>query len=109
MEHVVVYNGDRLDPVEWAARREGEGWSGLAMADHVSSGRGGVQWHPFSAPGAMAVGTKRVSLTTAYANNLMRSPVEYAQAALSLHAPHHYIRDVLGSSPNRPSPGASGR
>ena len=34
----------------------------------------------------MAVVTERVALTTAYANNLMRSPVEYAQAALSLHA-----------------------
>ena len=85
VEYLVVYNGDRVGPVEWAARREGEGWSGLAMADHVSSGRTGA-WHPFAALGAMAVVTTRVSLTTAYANNLMRSPVEYAQAALSLHA-----------------------
>ncbi|MEA3214026.1 MAG: hypothetical protein QOJ19_182, partial [Acidimicrobiia bacterium] len=58
---------------------------GVAMADHISYGRQGA-WHPFSALGAMAVSTAQVTLTTAYANNLMRSPVEYAQAALSLHA-----------------------
>jgi multicomponent K+:H+ antiporter subunit D len=29
--------------------------------------------------------------------------------ALSLHAPQHYIRDVLGSSPSPPSPETSGR
>lgn len=34
----------------------------------------------------MAASTDRVLLTTAYANNLMRSPVEVAQAGLSLHA-----------------------
>jgi alkanesulfonate monooxygenase SsuD/methylene tetrahydromethanopterin reductase-like flavin-dependent oxidoreductase (luciferase family) len=84
MDYVVLYN-DRANPVEWASRREAEGWSGLAVGDHVSSGRAGA-WHPFSALGAMAAVTERVTLTTAYANNLMRSPVECAQAALSLHA-----------------------
>ncbi len=83
MEHVVVHD-DRASPVEWAVRREAEGWSGLAMPDHLMTGRRGA-WHPFSALGAMAAVTTRVTLMTAYANNLMRSPVEYAQAALSLH------------------------
>ena len=45
------------------------------------------------------------------AQTIQAGPVmRFMQAtALSLHAPQHYIRDVLGSSPNRPSPGASGR
>ena len=85
MDFVPVYNGDRLSPVDWARRREEEGWHGVAMADHIVTGRRG-HWHPFAALGAMAVSTSRVTLTTAYGNNLMRSPVEFAQAALSLHA-----------------------
>lgn len=45
------------------------------------------------------------------AQTIQAGPVmRFMQAtALSLHAPQHYIRDVLGSSPNRPGPGASGR
>jgi multicomponent K+:H+ antiporter subunit D len=45
------------------------------------------------------------------AQTIQAGPVmRFMQAtARSLHAPPHYIRDVLGSSPNRPSPGASGR
>ena len=85
MDFVPAYNGDRLSPVDWARRREEEGWHGVAMADHILNGQRG-SWHPFAALGAMAVSTTRVTLTTAYGNNLMRSPVEFAQAALSLHA-----------------------
>ena len=85
MDFVPVYSGDRLGPVDWARRREEEGWHGVAMADHILSGQRG-NWHPFAALGAMAVSTTRVTLTTAYGNNLMRSPVEFAQASLSLHA-----------------------
>ena len=72
-------------PSSWARRREREGWHGVAVADHILSGQRG-NWHPFAALGAMAVSTTRVTLTTAYGNNLMRSPVEFAQASLSLHA-----------------------
>lgn len=84
MEYVAVYN-DPVRPDLWAADREAEGWTGVAMPDHVSYGGRGW-WHPFSVLGAMAASTDRVLLTTAYANNLMRSPVEVAQAALSLQA-----------------------
>src|SRR4051812_5043099 len=63
-----------LEPAA-VSRCEAEGWSGVAVADHVNIGRRGA-WHPFSLLGAMAGATTRVTLTTAYANNLMRSPVE---------------------------------
>lgn len=84
VEYFVVHNSD-VPPPLWAQQREAEGWDGVAMADHVDYGGRGW-WHPFSTLGAMAARTERVRLTTAYANNLMRSPVEVAQAALSLHA-----------------------
>jgi alkanesulfonate monooxygenase SsuD/methylene tetrahydromethanopterin reductase-like flavin-dependent oxidoreductase (luciferase family) len=84
VEYFVVYNSDS-SPQTWAQQREAEGWDGVAMADHVDYGGRGW-WHPFSTLGAMAARTDRVQLTTAYANNLIRSPVEVAQAALSLHA-----------------------
>jgi alkanesulfonate monooxygenase SsuD/methylene tetrahydromethanopterin reductase-like flavin-dependent oxidoreductase (luciferase family) len=41
--------------------------------------------HPFVVLGAMAAATSRVGLMTAVANNLMRSPVEAAQAAITLN------------------------
>ena len=67
----------------WAADREAEGWHGVAVGDHITSG--GFWEHPFIALGAMAAATSRVRMMTAMANNLLRSPVEVAQAALTLH------------------------
>jgi alkanesulfonate monooxygenase SsuD/methylene tetrahydromethanopterin reductase-like flavin-dependent oxidoreductase (luciferase family) len=67
----------------WAAAREAEGWYGVAVGDHVVSDR--LLPHPFALLGAMAAATSRVELMTATANNLVRSPVETAQAALTLH------------------------
>ena len=42
--------------------------------------------HPFDQATLPTLSGNLRALQTAYANNLMRSPVEYAQAALSLHA-----------------------
>lgn len=69
---------------DWAAQRAGEGWDLLAVADHLySSGRG---WpHPWVAAASMAAAAPGLRVTTAFANNLFRHPVEFAQAALSLH------------------------
>jgi len=79
--------GNRIGSAEsyarWAADREAEGWHGLAVGDHVLSDR--LLPHPFVLLGAMATATSRVELMTATANNLVRSPVETAQAALTLH------------------------
>src|SRR5215218_2552502 len=79
--------GNRIGPglsyTGWAAAREAEGWYGLAVGDHVVSDR--LLPHPFALLGAMAAATNSVELMTATANNLVRSPVETAQAALTLH------------------------
>jgi alkanesulfonate monooxygenase SsuD/methylene tetrahydromethanopterin reductase-like flavin-dependent oxidoreductase (luciferase family) len=71
MEFFVTYsNGDSDGPVEWGRRRDAEGWTGVAVADHICAGGQGW-WHPFATLGAIAAATQRVHLTHAFANNLM--------------------------------------
>lgn len=89
MQYVVVHNGTADGDISgvgaWAMDREQEGWSGVAVADHLHT-VGGVGWmHPFVTLGVMASATDQVLLTTVFANNLLRSPVDVAQAALTLH------------------------
>lgn len=75
---VDFYNvSDRARPEIWAAAREAEGWSALGVGDHITFER---RWalHAFACLGAMAVRTERVSLATMFADNLVRSPVEFA-------------------------------
>jgi alkanesulfonate monooxygenase SsuD/methylene tetrahydromethanopterin reductase-like flavin-dependent oxidoreductase (luciferase family) len=72
-----------VDPVGWASAREAEGWPVLAAADHLWDGtRAYAHWAVTLTQFAMA--TTRPVITSSFANNLLRSPVEFAQAALSL-------------------------
>lgn len=72
-----------LDPVEWARERESEGWPVLAAADHLwDATRPYAHWAVTLTQFAMATTAPRI--TSSFANNLLRSPVEFAQAALSL-------------------------
>lgn len=72
-----------VDPAEWARQREGEGWPVLAAADHLWDGtRAYAHWAVILTQFAMA--TTRPLVTSSFANNLLRSPVEFAQAALTL-------------------------
>ena len=65
------------------AEREAEGWDGIGVTDHLWAGT-----TPFShwavTLGQLAAVTERVTLLSCFANNLLRSPVEFAQAALAL-------------------------
>lgn len=74
-----------VDPATWAREREQEGWHALSVADHVFTSR-----HPYPhvwvSATAMAMATTAVTISTAFVNNLLRTPVEVAQAALQLHA-----------------------
>jgi len=91
MDYVALHRGwwfDDSPPTEWARAREAEGWSGVAVPDHLHSGGPG-DLHPFATLGAMAASTSTIQLGTAYANNLIRSPVEFAQASLTLQALSH--------------------
>lgn len=74
------------DPAGWARDREAEGFDGVACADHIWMSRRGTTPYPhvFVTLAAMAVATERALVLPAFANNLFRHPVEFAQASLSL-------------------------
>jgi alkanesulfonate monooxygenase SsuD/methylene tetrahydromethanopterin reductase-like flavin-dependent oxidoreductase (luciferase family) len=78
-------SGD-VSPGTWARRREEEGWDVLGCADHFFSVRRGAYPHLWVTLATFAAATTRVSLTSCFANNLFRSPVEFAQASLEMHS-----------------------
>jgi alkanesulfonate monooxygenase SsuD/methylene tetrahydromethanopterin reductase-like flavin-dependent oxidoreductase (luciferase family) len=69
---------------EWAVAREREGWDGVCVSDHLFIGGGGPFPHVWVKLTEVACATSRIGLTTSFANNLFRSPVEFAHAALTL-------------------------
>jgi alkanesulfonate monooxygenase SsuD/methylene tetrahydromethanopterin reductase-like flavin-dependent oxidoreductase (luciferase family) len=73
------------DPQSWAIEKEAEGWHGICASDHLWVGATRYP-HVFVAATQMACATYRVKITTSFCNNLFRSPVEFAQAALALQA-----------------------
>lgn len=75
--------GSAVEPVAWARRREAEGWDGVGVADHLWAGTTTFP-HWAVTLGQIAAVTERVTLLSCFANNLLRSPVEFAQAALTL-------------------------
>ena len=83
MELAANYMTADVPPVEWARRREDEGWDVVACADHLFSPRRAYP-HVWVTLATFAAVTRRVTLTTAFANNLLRSPVEFAQASLQM-------------------------
>jgi alkanesulfonate monooxygenase SsuD/methylene tetrahydromethanopterin reductase-like flavin-dependent oxidoreductase (luciferase family) len=71
--------------VDWAQRREQEGWDVLGCADHFFSPNRAYP-HLWVTLATFAAATSRVRLTSSFANNLFRSPVEFAQAAMQMQA-----------------------
>jgi alkanesulfonate monooxygenase SsuD/methylene tetrahydromethanopterin reductase-like flavin-dependent oxidoreductase (luciferase family) len=74
-----------VEPAQWARDREAEGWHALSVADHLFTPRHAYP-HVWVSATAMAMATTGVTISTAFVNNLLRTPVEVAQAALQLHA-----------------------
>lgn len=74
-----------VDPGPWATAREAEGWDGVAASDHYFVRRGS-RWYPhlWVAVAQMAAATDRIVVTSAFANNLFRSPVEFVLASLTM-------------------------
>ncbi len=70
------------DPQEFAAMAESAGYDGVTCSDHY--------WlretfpHLWVSLAAMACATKRVTLAPSFANNLFRSPFEFAQASVAM-------------------------
>jgi alkanesulfonate monooxygenase SsuD/methylene tetrahydromethanopterin reductase-like flavin-dependent oxidoreductase (luciferase family) len=71
-------------PGAWAREREAEGWDVIGVADHLYSSTR-LFPHVWFSVGAMAEATTTARLTTCFANNLFRSPVEFAQASFAAH------------------------
>lgn len=88
MEFIANLMDAELDPVEWARVRENEGWQVLGCADHFFSPTKTYP-HVWVTLAAMASATSKVKLTTSFANNLFRSPVEFAQASLQMQRISH--------------------
>ena len=72
-----------VDAGDWAHQREAEGWPVLAASDHFWSGDRAFP-HLWVTLTHMACRTSTATLTSSFANNLLRSPVEFAQASLLL-------------------------
>ena len=83
MELIANFMSGDLDPAGWARRREDEGWDALGCADHFYSPNRGYP-HLWVTLATFAAATSRVMLTSSFANNLFRTPVEFAQASLQL-------------------------
>ena len=72
------------DPAGFARDCEEAGFDGVTCSDHL--------WlrsafpHLWVSLAAMAAATERVTVAPSFANNLFRSPVEFVQASLTMHA-----------------------
>ncbi|MFM7094829.1 MAG: LLM class flavin-dependent oxidoreductase [Actinomycetota bacterium] len=88
MEFIANLMDAELDPIEWARVRENEGWHVLGCADHFFSPTKTYP-HVWVTLAAMASATTKAKLTTSFANNLFRSPVEFAQASLQMQRISH--------------------
>ena len=83
MEYFVNMPRDRFgEPGIWAKQMEDLGWRGVCASDHFWT-RGSYP-HVFVAATQMVCATTSIKITTSFCNNLFRSPVEFAQAAMSL-------------------------
>jgi len=84
MEYFLNLPSNHFDkPAVWAQDMERQGWSGICASDHILVGSNPYP-HVFATAAAMAAVTDRIWITTSFANNLFRSPVEFAQAAITL-------------------------
>jgi alkanesulfonate monooxygenase SsuD/methylene tetrahydromethanopterin reductase-like flavin-dependent oxidoreductase (luciferase family) len=81
--YYVTYTDSREPPGVWAAQREAEGWDGVAVPDHFWVA-GAPLRHLWVSLAEMAGATRRIRLASSFANNILRSPVEFAHASLAI-------------------------
>jgi alkanesulfonate monooxygenase SsuD/methylene tetrahydromethanopterin reductase-like flavin-dependent oxidoreductase (luciferase family) len=82
IELVANYTSASADPLEFARMVEAAGFDGVGCSDHLF--RTSAYPHLWVTASAMAQATERVFLTSSFANNLFRSPAEFAQASLTM-------------------------
>jgi alkanesulfonate monooxygenase SsuD/methylene tetrahydromethanopterin reductase-like flavin-dependent oxidoreductase (luciferase family) len=78
-----MYTDAHESPGAWAADREAEGWDGVAVPDHFWVA-GAPLRHLWVSLAEMAAATRRIRLASSFASNILRSPVEFAQASLAI-------------------------
>ncbi|MGD9995941.1 MAG: LLM class flavin-dependent oxidoreductase [Ilumatobacteraceae bacterium] len=76
------YTAASTDPRDFARMAEDAGFDGVGCSDHLF--RTSPYPHLWVTISAMAQVTRRVIVTSSFANNLLRSPVEFAQASLTM-------------------------
>jgi alkanesulfonate monooxygenase SsuD/methylene tetrahydromethanopterin reductase-like flavin-dependent oxidoreductase (luciferase family) len=92
MEDSMQFVANLMDPTvdarSWAHEREAEGWPVLSASDHLFIPVGGRrnEWFPhlWVTVSQMAAATSTAQITSTFANNLLRSPVEFVQASLTM-------------------------
>ena len=82
IELIANYTSASVDPREFARMAEGNGFDGVGCSDHLF--RTAAYPHLWVAASAMAQVTERVFVTSSFANNLFRTPAEFAQASLTM-------------------------
>ncbi len=83
MQYIANVMKADLDVAAFALAAEESGWDGVAITDHTL--HGDRLWpHVWVAASAAAVATSKIAITTAFANNLFRHPVEFAQASMAM-------------------------
>lgn len=85
MDFIANFMNSDQDPAGWSRTREAEGWQVLGCADHFWSADRKFP-HLWVTLATMAAATTRPLITSSFANNLFRSPVEFAQASLQMQA-----------------------
>jgi|TARA_B110000977_G_scaffold36145_3_gene48398 alkanesulfonate monooxygenase SsuD/methylene tetrahydromethanopterin reductase-like flavin-dependent oxidoreductase (luciferase family) len=84
VEYFVNMPGNRFnEPGTWAKEMEDAGWHGICASDHFWV-TNHLYPHVFVAATQMACSTSKIKITSSFCNNLFRSPVEFAQGALSV-------------------------
>lgn len=81
LRYFIGLGGSAVATVERARALEAAGWDGIAIGDHRTSTR-----HMWATLGAVAAATSRVTLLSAFANNLFRHPGDFARGAVTVHA-----------------------
>ena len=110
-------SGD-VEPLALAAAVEAGGFDGISCSDHLFRTR--AYPHLWVTLAAMATATQRITIGSAFANNLLRSPVEFAQASLSMQqlsggrfqaglGAGWLAREVVGSGLEFPDPARRAR
>jgi alkanesulfonate monooxygenase SsuD/methylene tetrahydromethanopterin reductase-like flavin-dependent oxidoreductase (luciferase family) len=79
---IANYTSATVDPRDFAVAAEQAGFDGVGCSDHLF--RTSAYPHVWVSVSAMAQATERVFVTTSFANNLFRSPAEFAQASLTM-------------------------